>query len=75
MTTTATKEAKAKAVVTTKLMADGKMKTIACKSIQNHLITAGNDCEVLALFPHLTEKARAALAAIDALLDECAEIE
>ena len=66
-------EAKAKAIVTSKLMADGTMKTVASKLITNRLAQACADCRALAKVQSLTAKADAALQAIDALLDECSE--
>ena len=62
---------KAKAIVTSKLMADGTMKTVASKLIINRLIAAAVDCESLELVPSLREKANAARTAIDDLLCEC----
>lgn len=66
-------EAKAKAIVTTKMMADGTMKTVASKLITNRLAAACGDCRSLANVPHLKDKAESALTAIDALLDDCDE--
>lgn len=68
--TTAT-EAKAKAIVTTKLLADGTMKVVACAPILKRLWAAAKDCESLAKLPELAEKAKAASEAIDALYAQC----
>ena len=65
--------AKAKAIVTSKLMADGTMKTVASKLIANRLSQACADCRALSKVPTLTAKADAALKAVDELLDECSE--
>jgi hypothetical protein len=72
MTTTAT-ASKAKAIVTSKLMADGTMKTVASKLIVNRIAAATADCIALAKVPCLEATAKAAAAALDALLDECSE--
>ena len=71
MTTTAV--AKAKAIVTSKLMADGTMKTVASKLIVNRLDAAFVDCESLAKVPCLADKADAAMKAIEALTAACSE--
>ena len=72
MTTTAT-VAKSKAIVTSKLMADGTMKTVASKLIVNRLQAAQDDAADLMKVPHLKEKAESALNAIDALIHVCSE--
>ena len=72
MTTTAT-VAMSKAIVTSKLMADGTMKTVASKLITNRLAAARSDCTSLRKVGELAEKAMAAENAIAALLLECSE--
>lgn len=64
---------KPKAILTSKLMADGRMKTVASKLILNRLWAAHKDAVDLGQASHLKEKAQAAIDAITELIAECSE--
>ena len=70
MTTTAT-VAKAKAVVSIKVDADGVTTMVATKPTLNKLLDAWAVCETLSKVPQLREGAMAAADAVSKLLTEC----
>jgi len=73
MTTTATKEAKAKAIVTTKLMADGTTRVVACKPIIRRIDATLRDCRSLEKVAQLKPEADYAIEALVKLLVACGE--